>query len=225
MTRRLTVPWPDARPFAGRGGRPIRLLAASDERDPTLEVAANRAALEPVDLVIGCGDLSPDWLGFLGDAFVAPLIFVRGNHDTGGPWPMPREVPLPASGIDDQSLSGFEILALPWPAFDAGKARRDERAAWRQVVGVGPARLLFGASDVIVVSHVPPRGAGDTPDDPYHVGFAAYEFVARRLRPRLWLHGHTSLAAQPSWRVQYGPTTVVNATGSVLVELTLGPIQ
>jgi len=225
VTRRLAVPWPDGRAFLGRGGRPIRLLAASDERDPTLEVAANRAALEPVDLVIGCGDLSPDWLGFLGDAFVAPLVFVRGNHDNGGPWPAPREVPLPASGIDDQSLPGFEIVALPWPTFDLGKARRDERAAWRQVAGIGPARLLRGARDVIVVSHVPPRGAGDTPDDPYHVGFAAYAFAQRRLQPRLWLHGHTSLAAQPSWRVQHGPTTVVNATGSVLVELTPGPIQ
>jgi hypothetical protein len=225
VTRRLTLRWPDARPFAGRAGRPIRLLAASDERDPALEVAANRASLEPVDLVLGCGDLSPDWLGFLADAFLAPLVFVRGNHDSGGPWPAPHEVPVPASGIDSRSLPGFEVLALPWPAFDRGRARRDERAAWRQIIGIGPARLLRGAPDIIVVSHVPPRGAGDTPDDPYHLGFAAYEFVARRLRPRLWLHGHTSLAAQPSWRVQHGPTTVVNATGSVLVELTPGPIQ
>ena len=225
MTRRLVVPWPDPRPFAARAGRPIRLLAASDEADPTLSVAVNRENLAPIDLVIGCGDLSPDWLGFLGDAFLAPLVFVRGNHDNGGPWPTPREVPMPSAGMDGRSLPGIDILALPWPRFDARAARRDEGAAWRQLAGVGLARLVWPARSqgLIVVSHVPPRGVGDTPGDPYHVGFAAYEFISRRMQPRLWLHGHTSLAAQPTWRVQHGPTTVVNATGSVLIQLTPAP--
>jgi hypothetical protein len=35
----------------------------------------------------------------------------------------------------------------------------------------------------------------------------------------LWLHGHTSLAANPEWRVKWGATTLVNVTGAVLVEL------
>jgi hypothetical protein len=222
VTRRLSLAWPDARPFASRDGQPIRLLAASDEADPVLEVAANRVALGPIDLVVGCGDLAPDWLSFLADAFHAPLVFVRGNHDSGGPWPAPHHLPLPASGLDDRSLPGIEILALPWPTYDGHTARRNEWGAWRQLARIGFGRLIRAKPGAIVVSHVPPRGAGDTPDDPYHIGFAAYEFVTRRVRPRLWLHGHTSLAAQPSWRVQRGPTTVVNVTGSVLVELTPG---
>ena len=219
MTRRLNVPWPDARPFAGRDERPIRILAASDEPDRALEVAANREALAPIDLVVGCGDLSPEWLSFLGDAFVAPLVFVRGNHDARGPWPLPRLVPIPAAGVDERSLPGIPIIALPWPTYEQGKARRDERGAWAQVAGVGWRRLLKPNPNALVLSHVPPRGLGDTPDDPYHVGFAAYAFLNQRVHPTLWLHGHTNLAAQPSWRVQAGATTVVNVTGSVLVEL------
>ena len=68
---------------------------------------------------------------------------------------------------------------------------------------------------LIVFSHVPPRGLGDTPEDHYHRGFAAYEWLCRRLHPTLWLHGHTSMAAARDWRVTWGDTTLVNVTGAV----------
>jgi len=77
MIRRVTVEWPDDRPFRGRGGRPIRLLAASDQREPAFEVEKNRVSIDPIDGVIGCGDLDPRWLAFLADAFHAPLVYVR----------------------------------------------------------------------------------------------------------------------------------------------------
>lgn len=226
MTRRLTISWPDPAPFADRGGRPIRILAASDEEDRALRLRANRDALGTLDLIVGCGDLSPAWLCFVADAFHAPLVFVRGNHDREGPWPAPPELPAAATGVDRRSLPGIPLLALPWPTDERGAARRDERAAWWQVLRLAGPRLLGegrlpgrGRPPALVLSHVPPRGLGDTPGDPYHVGFAAYRFLTRRLRPPLWLHGHTNPAAQTTWQIQAGPTTVVNATGSVLIEL------
>jgi Icc-related predicted phosphoesterase len=79
--------------------------------------------------------------------------------------------------------------------------------------------FLPGSAPWLVVSHVPPRDAGDSPDDPYHVGFAAYRTVLERLKPRLWLHGHTTRAKVPTPIVDRGPTTLINVTGSVLVEL------
>ena len=42
MTDRLTLPWPDPAPFVARGGRPIRILAVSDEPDPSLDSAVTR---------------------------------------------------------------------------------------------------------------------------------------------------------------------------------------
>ena len=53
MTRRLTVDWPDPRPFMSRAGAPIRFLAASDEPDPALDHAVNREQLGHIDAVIG----------------------------------------------------------------------------------------------------------------------------------------------------------------------------
>ncbi|HEY6057971.1 MAG TPA: hypothetical protein VIV06_08060, partial [Candidatus Limnocylindrales bacterium] len=86
MTRRLRLAWPDERPFERLGRSTIRILALSDEADPTLEDARNRAGLGPIDLVVGCGDLKPDRLAFAADSLHAPLAFVRGNHDAGEGW-------------------------------------------------------------------------------------------------------------------------------------------
>ena len=220
MTRRISLQWPDPRPFVGRGGEPIRLLAASDEHDRALDFEGNRVGLGRIDLVLGCGDLTPERLAFLGDAFLAPLVYVRGNHDRGGPWPSPALVPLASEGIDRRSLAGIPLLALPWPFDEHAPARRDDGFAWRQVVSILKARLLVPPQQPwLVFSHVPPRGAGDTPTDAYHVGFAAYRAVLDRLAPPLWLHGHTSTAIAPTLEIEHGSTKLVNVTGSVLVEL------
>ena len=67
MTDRLTLPWPDPAPFVARDGRPIRILAVSDEPDPTLDSAVTRERIGAVDMVIGAGDLEPDYEDFSPD--------------------------------------------------------------------------------------------------------------------------------------------------------------
>jgi Icc-related predicted phosphoesterase len=197
---------------------PVRLLAVSDERDRALEFERNRAEIGRLHAVVGCGDLDPDYLAFLGDAFRVPLLYVRGNHDRGANWQARREE-LPGSlGPQYEKIDGVSVVGLSWPGDDRGtQAPRDEFAAWRQVIPLG-----FRAPrtrPLIVISHVPPLGLGDSPEDSYHRGFAAYHWLCRRLRPTLWLHGHTSMAAARDWRVTWGETTLANVTGSVLVEL------
>ena len=225
MIRRLRVAWPDPRPFAGRDGQPIRLLVVSDDREPALQHEANREDLGPLDGILGCGDLEPDWLMFLADAFHAPLVYVRGNHDHGGGWQeRPLLVPgwLRAGRIE--RAAGIRIVGLEWPGVDDAGNRRRPWLAWRQVLRIATrlARARLWRSPLIVISHVPPTGVGDTPDDRYHVGFDAYRWLLRRLAPPIWLHGHTTTASVPRLVEQSGTTIVANATGALLVELT-GP--
>jgi hypothetical protein len=200
MTRRLTVAWPDRHPFDVRDGAPIRLLAVSDDPDPALDHAVNREAIGRVDAVVGCGDLEPDYLCFLADAFGVPVAYVRGNH------------------------GGITVVPLEWPGIDGRRAAmRDERGAWWDVLraerGLLGRRLKGRSRPVMVLSHAPPRGVGDVAADPYHVGYAGYRWLLDRHRPPVWLHGHTTPASVVGWRESHGPSTVANVTGSILVEL------
>jgi uncharacterized protein len=223
MIRRIRVDWPDPRPFADRDGRPIRLVAASDEHEPAIQFERNRAELGPIDGIIGCGDLDPSWLAFLADSFHAPLVYVLGNHDAGGDWDERRPVvpdPLPAGRID--RIAGIAIAGLEWPSNHEGGRRRRSDLAWWQALRVAWARWrhrLGGRSEpVLVISHVPPEGLGDAADA-YHRGFGAYRWLLGRLRPPLWLHGHTTTASVKELSLRSGSTTLVNVTGIVLVEL------
>ena len=222
MIRRFRLVWPDRRPFAGRDGRPIRFLAASDEPDAALEHEVNRTALGPIDAVIGCGDLEPSWLSFLADAFQAPLVYVRGNHDRGGAWQARHGVPVPLGAGDATRLDGIAIAGLEWPGVHERGNHRSDRLAWAHILRIAArafaARLRGRTEPVLVISHAPPAGAGDSPDA-YHRGFAAYRWLMDRLRPPLWLHGHTAVASVPALEAVVGATTLVNVTGAVLVEL------
>lgn len=224
MIRRVRVAWPDPRLFAD-GRDAVRILAVSDAVDPALGWSANRDALGRIDLVVGCGDLEPAALAFVIDSLAAPSILVRGNHDTGAGWSQGVHL-IPGvarSGVSTCTrLAGggeIEVLPLGWSGTPDAVARRDEGAAWRDVLGGRARRAIRGRASqpYIVISHAPPLGAGDAPD-PYHRGFRAYRWLLERTRPVLWLLGHTPLASVP-WRVTCGTTMLVNVTGAVLVEL------
>jgi len=218
MIRRLRLAPTAGALGAGRTGA-VRLLAVSDERDPALDDARNRVALGRIDAVVGCGDLEPDYLCFLADSFRAPLFYIRGNHDRGAAWAA-GENTLPGT-LDDriESVSGVRLLGFSWPGPAEGPPRREESGAWTQALGA-IWRTGFGRrAPQVVLSHVPPSGLGDVPADPFHRGFGAYRWLCRALRPRLWLHGHTTSAAAEDWRTTHGPTTLVNVTGAVLIEL------
>jgi uncharacterized protein len=225
MVRRLTIEWPDPAPFAGRAGRPIRWLAVSDDPDPALTHTTNRLGLEPLDAIVGCGDLEPEYLGFLADAFHVPLAYVRGNHDRGGRWEetvrdlAPR--PLATGRLHD--LTGLPIAALEWPGIRHQDQRRHDHTAWLDALRLAGRRevgRLTGASGpMVVVSHAPPRGLGDRAADPYHVGYEGYRWLLDRWQPPLWLHGHVPPASVERWRIAHGDTEIVNVTGAVLLEL------
>lgn len=211
MIRRLSLPG------SASDGATARLLAVADETERALDFEANRAALGRVDGVLGCGDLEPAYLAFLADAFHAPLLYVRGNHDRGANWGAGRPDLPQALGRGGERLAGVRVAGLSWPGDDRSQPMRDEGAAWRQSLATW--LRLRGARPLVMLSHVPPRGLGDVPEDDYHRGFAAYRWLCGRLRPRLWLHGHTAPAAVSNWRVEWGATTLVNATGAVMIEI------
>ncbi|HEX7590926.1 MAG TPA: metallophosphoesterase [Candidatus Limnocylindrales bacterium] len=217
--QRFTIEWPDPAPFKGRDGAPIRLLAVSDILEPTLADRRNRAAISPVDLIVGCGDLDPDDLAFVTDAFNAPVLYVHGNHDTDARWKQCAAFcPEAIHSTAILHRSGLSVAGLTWPGQRGKGGNRSERMAWSQAMRLATRRL--GHLDpLIVLSHVPPLGLGDVSTDAYHRGFKGYRWLLERLEPTLWLHGHTPLAATSEWMLTIGGTTVMNVTGAVVIDL------
>lgn len=227
MTDRLSLPWPDPRPFVGRGGRPLRLLSVSDEVDPTLESAATREGIGPLDAVIGCGDLEPPYLAFLADAFGAPLLYVRGNHDVGRAWGATELQVLPAP-LDDGRIhveQGLRLLPFSGAPRYAphGRPGAEQQVStfgmWRSVLRAWPGTV--GRRPLLLMTHAAPRGLNDATDHA-HRGFTAFRWLLDRVHPPLWLHGHTALVRRgiDDRSVRHGGTLLVNVTGAVLVELT-----
>jgi Icc-related predicted phosphoesterase len=221
MIRRLTVTRAGA---DAATDTPVRLLAVSDEREPALDHEQNRSALGRIDGVIGAGDLDPGYLAFLADAFHVPLLHVLGNHDRGTGWQESHErLPEPIDG-KWHDLAGLAVAGLSWPPTRHVHAVHDDGAAWRQVVA-SYLRFRRHRPD-IVVSHVPPLGIGDAgEDDHYHRGFAAYRWLLKRIKPALWIHGHTTPASVREWLVEENGTKVVNVTGAVLIDMVPGAVR
>lgn len=225
MSDRLKLSWPDPRPFAGRDGRPLRLLAVSDEIDPSLESEATRRTLAPIDLVVGAGDLEPHYLNFLADAFGVPLLYVRGNHDVGLAWQHEQpSIPEPLRDGRVHDEDGLRLLAFSGSPRYAphGRPDADQQVSglgmWRQVLGAMPGAMM--QRPLLVLTHAAPRGLNDAPD-PAHRGFVAYRWLLDRIRPPLWLHGHTALVRRgmDARSLRHDGTLLVNVTGATLVEL------
>lgn len=222
MSHRLRVRWPDPSLFAARDGAPFRILAVSDEEARSLENAASRAAMGPIDLVIGAGDLEPPYLSFVADAFGAPLRFVRGNHDTGTAWLVNERGMLPEPLLDGRPVTEQGVIIL---GFSGSPQYAEEDgvqvSGWAMWWRVLSARLRVGMRrPILVLTHAAPRGLGDASDHA-HRGFAAFRWLVDRLTPPLWLHGHTALVRRglDSRSVMHGETLLYNCTGATVIEL------
>ena len=221
MTDRLRVRWPDPTPFVGRDGRPIRILAVSDEPDPSLDSPATREGIGPIDLIVGAGDLDPGYLGFVTDAFHAPLHYVRGNHDVGAAWASSERSQLPEPMRDGAivSESGLRLIGFSGsPTYNERTLQVSSLGMWIKVIGawVRASRVR----PLIVVTHAPPRDVNDDHDHA-HRGFAAFRWFVDRIDPPLWLHGHTALVRRgiDDRIATHAGTTFYNCTGATLVEL------
>ncbi len=226
MTSHLRIPWPDPRLFRDRGGRPFRILAVADEVDDSLDSPVTRRNLGTIDLVVGCGDLPVDYLQFVVDAFNAPLAYVRGNHDVGGAWSSGEvtdlHLPVPLTDGRPWRSDGLTVIGFNGIPFHGGGGLQvRDFTTWRAVLWAW-ARLRWRGqrAPVLPISHVAPRGINDGPDR-MHRGSLPLRWLATRLRPPLWLHGHTTLVTRrlEDRAMRRDETLFYNAAGAVLVEL------
>ena len=205
----------------------MRILAVSDVEDEAV-AASLPARAGSIDLVLGCGDLTYEYLDFVATAAAAPLRAVHGNHDVPPETLDDREVGVWWDGIDLHgrvvSIDGLLVGGLQGsPRYNKGPFQSSEGDMWLAILGMVPAlianRIRHGRFIDVLVTHAPPRGIHDRPD-PAHRGFAAFRTFLRWFRPRYHVHGHTHVFdTRMVTQTQFGPTTVVNAYGARTIEL------
>jgi Icc-related predicted phosphoesterase len=155
------------------------------------------------------GDLEPAWIEGLASVGL-PKLGVLGNHDA--------EDALAAVGAEDVQLRRVEMGGLSFSGFGGSpRYSRDGANEWTEK----EARKLverLPAADVLL-THSPPAGVNDEPDDPAHSGSPALREWVERNRPAWLLHGHT--LPHPAHRVRrLGDTRVVHVRGAASLELT-----
>jgi hypothetical protein len=213
----------------------IRALAVSDEEVPYLR--AGRARELGVDLVIGAGDLSFEYLTALADLVDRPGVFVPGNHDPdlsgfterGGMWlrdGLPEDWPGPAGFVDADGrvvdVAGVRIAGLGGclryrPGPNQWSEREQARRARRLVRAARRLHRRDGRGVDILLTHAPPRHCGDGEDRPHH-GFDCLHQVVAALQPRLLVHGHIHPFTQAVPDRRLGDTTVINVVGHRVLE-------
>jgi Icc-related predicted phosphoesterase len=183
----------------------MRLLVLADE-ESWLPLPALIASHAP-DVVLTLGDLAPDALDPLG-RFAVPVLGVYGNHDDGRY--------LDARNTTNLHLAREELGGLAFAGFQG--CVRYARGADLQYTQKQAARLArrLPAADVLI-SHAPPRGIHEEPEDRAHEGFDALRDYVLRAAPRLHLHGHTPAPARRPERL--GETTVIHVVGHHVLDL------
>jgi uncharacterized protein len=184
----------------------LHVLALADA-PPHAPVPELVAAGRP-DLVLLLGDLEPAWTEGLADVEL-PKLGVRGNHDA--------DDALRLVGAEDLHLTRAEVGGLSFAGL--GGSPRYSRGGGNEWTEEEAARLVarLPAADVLL-THSPPAGVNDEPDDPAHRGSPALREWVERHEPSWLLHGHT--LPHPASRVhRLGQTRVVHVRGAMSVEL------
>jgi hypothetical protein len=216
----------------------VRILALADEVNEALYAPENLRRAAP-ELAVSCGDLPFDYLEYVVTMLNVPLLYVPGNHDpdlgarselealglppiemAAGWTDRPAPGPLGATNVDGrvEVARGLRVGGLGGSVrYRAGPNQYTQAQMRRRARLLALRARLRGGLDLLV-THAPPLGVGDE-EDPAHTGFAAFHWLAGRLKPRLLVHGHVHPYGRKRPDRRIGEMLVVNAVPSRIVEV------
>jgi Icc-related predicted phosphoesterase len=197
------------------GSVAVKVLAVSDVELPQMrDIGYLHHAFCDVEVLISCGDLPAGYLDVIGSALNLPLFFVRGNHDNSYLLPDPGGLDLHLRVCTYKGYSFAGLEGSIWYS-KHGAVQYTEREMFGNVLRLLPRllfrRLRYGYGVHILVSHSPPQGIHDLPDDFAHRGFKSFRYLMEWARPLYLIHGHVDTWDNRKPReTQYGKTKVLN---------------
>jgi Icc-related predicted phosphoesterase len=190
---------------------PVKILAVSDVETGFLHSPVVASRFPDANLIISCGDLHPSYLDYIHSMLNMPLYYVRGNHDN---FPERGEAFAGFTNLHGRlyRLDGLLLAGLEGSLiYNREGPQFSQSQMWAGVFSLVPAmlraRLASGRFLDVFVSHAPPWGIHDTPDDPPHRGFKAFRWLIRVFHPAVHIHGHIHV-----FHPHQARETVVNGT-------------
>ena len=196
----------------------MKILLVADEEAKYLWDYYQPGRLSGIDCILSCGDLKQEYLEFLVTMSGKPLYYVHGNHDSG-------YENYPPEGCDSAedtvvNFNGLRILGLGGCIrYNPGPYQYKEKEMRARIRRVSRRIKKAGGVD-IVITHAPPRGYGDAPDNA-HRGFECFVKLMDEFHPKYLIHGHVhqSYGNRLPQSVVYGDTTVYNAVGWHILDI------
>lgn len=188
----------------------MKILTIADEESKSMWDYYKPGMFEQYDLIIGCGDLDPEYLTFIATLAHAPVLYVNGNHDG-------KEGAKKPEGcfcIEDSiyNFNGVRILGLGGSMrYKPGPNQYTQKEMnWR--VTKLKLKLMKSKGFDILVTHSPAFQINDGKDLP-HTGFMAFNKLIDQYSPKYFLHGHVHLNYGGNTKrvMKYNDTTIINA--------------
>jgi Icc-related predicted phosphoesterase len=196
----------------------LKILSVSDYIDKELTRKIETWALEPIDLIISCGDLAPEYLSFLRDRLDAPLYYVKGNHDI-------RYTPSNPMGCDNihsrvVSFQSLNILGLEGSIWYNGGANQYTESNMKKMIFLNRFSIWRKKGIHMVVTHAPPRHIHDR-EDMCHMGFESFITLIKKQNPDYFIHGHVheDFKKMDDRITQFNKTKVINTCGYTIFQV------
>lgn len=196
----------------------MRLLCLSDFVDHDLTQQVEKRELPPIDLIISCGDMVPEYLSFLRDRLDSSLVYVKGNHDI-------RYTPTNPMGCDNIHAriiqkGSLTILGLEGSMWYNGGPNQYTEAMMKKILFWLKFRIWRKRPIHMVVTHAPPRHIHDR-EDLCHRGFDCFAHLIQKQAPQYFIHGHVHEGFDRfEDRIsQVNGTQVINTCGHMIIEV------
>lgn len=200
----------------------MKILCVSDTVVQQMENAAHlRRRYHDVEVLVSCGDLPAAYLEFVTSVLNIPLLYVRGNHDTGYDERPPGGIDLHRHYMEYHGVSFYGIEGslkynnspIQYSQFDM------EQFVLKSAMPLMFRRTRKHRAVDIFVTHAPARGIHDLPDLP-HRGINAFLQFMNWYHPKYMLHGHVhTYDRRTTVMTQYGDTCVINVNPFTLIEI------
>ncbi|MCI6017295.1 MAG: metallophosphoesterase family protein [Clostridiales bacterium] len=196
----------------------MKIMVLSDTESKSLWDYFEKSKLEGIDLILSCGDLSPQYLSFLVTFTKVPVLYVHGNHD--GCYD--NTPPEGCIDIEDQIFvyRGVRILGLGGSMrYNSGSYQYTQSEMNKRIRKLWFKLKRYKGFDILL-AHSPAFRVNDGEDLP-HTGFKGFLSLMDKYTPAYFVHGHVHMSyGRQHVRVSnYKDTKIVNAYEQYIIEI------